>query len=323
MKTAHAGWAVGALVGVAIGSLAACTDTTEPLTENSGTDASVGGSAGSSGQGGAATGGGAGASGAAGEAGSAGDAGPEKVVCEDTPTDPYLIAFVTSGTPAHSTWGFHTVFTTEARRCHYAVLTSNCFFYDCLASHYTGEQKPLQGVNVGALNISSSDGFPDIVVQPNSQGAYPSAGSALRFKPGDVITYSAPGGDLPGFIESVTVPPAPTLLEPAMDASIPAIDPSVSLTVKWAPMTGKTKAILGQYPKSQLDAWDFQEIWCTFDGSQEEGTFPMEAMQLLDSSSTIGNAVGVASIDRACYQLGARTLEVSASAVSYTSISLK
>jgi large repetitive protein len=75
MKSVHVMWATGVLVGVAIGAVAACTDTTEPLTENAGTDASVGGSAGSSGQAGASTGGGAGTSGSSGAAGAAGSAG--------------------------------------------------------------------------------------------------------------------------------------------------------------------------------------------------------------------------------------------------------
>jgi hypothetical protein len=295
-------WALLAAAGIV-----ACTDSTEPLREEGaggGVDASAGGTAGAAGQPDAGAGGGAGVGGTGGAAGTAGAAGSPYVEepCEDSAAEPPIFAWAASW-QAGSNASLITYLSSDPRRCQRVIINSHCSVYDCLSTHWDGTAAEIKALGAGPFKIQSSDGLPDIDLPFNLHYDILFT-SSPRWKEGDLLTFSAPGDDVPGFNFSIQFPSPLVMLEPAIDGGWPVMDTTAPFAVKWEPVDGAVLAIVWRVPTTTADVLERLEGWCYFDGSSGQGEMPVELMQRFaptDAGTTMRTGISTLHVARRCY----------------------
>src|SRR5579859_942449 len=152
-------------------------------------------------------------------------------------------------------------------------------------------------MSAGPIRLSWGRGGNTAVDLPGVQNTYEYQGATLGpFQPGDVLTFTAAGGEVPAFGASVIFP------EPIEDASAGAIDPNSDYGVTWTGARSSRVRVAIQ----QSDPDREVQVLCTFESAAEAGTVPAAALADL-SATTEGGAdarLGIAAVGEAQLRAG-------------------
>jgi hypothetical protein len=102
----------------------------------------------------------------------------------------------------------------------------------------------------------------------------------IHWQPGDVLTMSAPGDELPGFVLEVTIPTQLDLTFPSMENVTDEeihISRAAPYVLTWTPTDGTVEVEIEQ--ESVNDEWDLLDLICFFPGEDGTGTLPVEGLE--------------------------------------------
>jgi len=224
------------------------------------------------------------------EAGDAGEAGEDTGDAQADAPDPLTsnTIFVTTGVfNAGSTTNITVMATAAApgERCHVKKV-GTCFYYECRPK--TPLDPEPAWLSAGTVTVRKGN---EILLEsvPDADNKYPSAYlSAELWSPGDDISLSASGDDIPAFTQEFVGPSAVTLLSPLPGTSgFIDIDRTAALDVTWEPVAGGVTVTCSQTEGSGFARQG--RFICEFDGSTGAGTVPSEALAVLKTSDQSPN----------------------------------
>ncbi len=159
-----------------------------------------------------------------------------------------------------------------------AVVSANAM-YGCDPPPPSCEPVP----RAGTITISGTV-FDDLAITPNPNGTYPPS-EAPVFMDGDILTFSAPGADVPPFQQNIVAPGCVAMTAPAgPDGGVIygsyLIPTSDDLQISWT--RGESNAFVGvTLLGGRGNPATYVSVSCSFDATMGQGTIPRQALAAL------------------------------------------
>lgn len=265
---------------------------------------------GSGGQGGALSGGGASGGGGqgpeGGNGGEGGEGGGPGPTCVAEPMPEYRgIVHGASSTASPLSNGaatfIHDPKSCSMQRCGDCTVTACTYPYPIQPSPY----------NAGPISITGGSRDIEIPVLPD--GSYDSfatySDTEILFTGGEPLTFSAPGGEVPAFVQVLEAPSEIVLTSPPLP-SHPVIPLDADLSLSWEGMSTGVVVVLVQSPEFIPSRLTSTTVSCEFPVSDGAGVIPAVALQTLPPT------------DQGLLQVATRTSSVVATGSWSTTFSL-
>jgi len=139
--------------------------------------------------------------------------------------------------------------------------------------------------SVGPITLAGAEAPVTIAPQPGGTYATFSDTTRLLWTGGESLTFSAPGGDLPGFEQALVAPSTVTVTQPALVQGRTTASRGSDLAVAW---TGTSAgALMLELSAPQTATEPLVDAKCTFDAAADRGVIPAALWSAIPVASLV------------------------------------